>query len=199
LVSQAHGASWQARTAGSVGILGGHGFYGPPISGGFALVSTGDAPGIPVYRWNLPVAVSDARGMALVTNLSPYQKNLLAIKPEEVPLQYRIDSHEITAIPTGRGGVLVDFSMARERPALVMLIHSSREVLPAGALVRVLASGEAAFVGLRGEVYLRDVPAQADLDVRWSGKTCRVSFHHPAANDPQPRRGPFVCNLIETP
>jgi outer membrane usher protein len=199
LVGQAHGAAWRARTAGSLGMLGGHGFYGPPITGGFALVSTGDAPGIPVYRWNLPVAVSDARGMALVTNLSPYQKNLLAIKPEQVPLQYRIDSHEITAIPTGRGGVLVDFSMARERPALVMLTHSGGEVLPAGASVRVLASGEAAFVGLRGEDYLRDLPDQADLEVRWAAKTCRVSFHHPEANDPQPRRGPFVCQLIRTP
>jgi outer membrane usher protein len=137
--------------------------------------------------------------MALVTNLSPYQKNLLAIKPEEVPLQYRIDSHEITAIPTGRGGVLVDFSMARERPALVTLTLAGGGDLPAGASVHVLATGEAAFVGLRGEVYLRDVPAQADLEVRWAAKTCRVAFHHPAAADPQPRRGPFVCPLIETP
>ncbi|MFO7698647.1 MAG: fimbria/pilus outer membrane usher protein, partial [Anaerolineae bacterium] len=50
--------AWRAYTAGSVGVLAGRTFYGPPIHSGFALVSTGDAPGIPLYRWNLPVAVS---------------------------------------------------------------------------------------------------------------------------------------------
>jgi len=199
LVNRANGASWRARTSGSLGVLGGHGFYGPPISGGFALVSTGDAPGIPVYRWNLPVAVSDARGLALVTSLSPYQKNLLAIKPQEVPLQYRIASHEITAIPSGRGGVLVDFSMVRERPALVMLTLPGGDVLPAGATVRVLATGEAASLGLRGEVYLLDLPTQAVLEVNLKTRTCNVLFDHPPSSDPQPRRGPFVCALRETP
>lgn len=199
VVSSANGASWRARTAGSVGLLAGHGFYGPPIHGGFALVSTGDAPDIPVYRWNLPVAVSDSRGMALVTTLSPYQKNLLAIKPEDVPLQYRVASHEITAIPRGRGGVLVDFSVVRERPALVVLVLPDGRPVPVGASVHVQSSGETAPVGLRGEVYLQNLPAQAELTVRLQGKSCPVSVAHPAGHDPQPRLGPWLCVWRETP
>jgi outer membrane usher protein len=199
VVNSANGVAWRARTAGSVGLLAGHGFYGPPIHGGFALVSTGDAPDIPVYRWNLPVAVSDSRGMALVTTLSPYQKNLLAIKPEDVPLQYRVASHEITAIPRGRGGVLVNFAVVRERPALVVLWLPDGRPVPVGASVHVSSSGETAPVGLRGEVYLQNLPVQTELTVRLQGKTCQVFVAHPASQDPQPRLGPWVCAWRETP
>ena len=198
-VSAPNGASWRARTAGSLGMLAGHRFYGPPIYGGFALVSTGDAPDIPIYRWNLPVAVSDSQGMALVTTLNPYQKNLLAIKPEEVPLQYRVASNEVTAIPRGRGGVLVDFSIVRERSAVLVLSSPDGQPLPIGARVHVLSSGETASVGLRGEAYLQNLPAKTEVEVRVKQKKCHVSIDSPLTTDPQPRLGPFVCDLRETP
>lgn len=199
LVRTPNGASWRARTAGSLGLLAGHRFYGPPIHGGFALVSTGDAPDIPIYRWNLPVAVSDSQGMALVTTLNPYQKNLLAIKPEEVPLQYRVASNEITAIPRGRGGVLVNFSIVRERPAVLVLASPDGQPLAIGARVHVLSSGETASVGLRGEAYLQNLPAKTEVEVRVKQKKCRVAIDSPLTTDPQPRLGPFVCDLREAP
>ena len=189
----------RARTAGSVGVLAGRTFYGPPISSGFALVTTGEAPGIPVYRWNLPVAVSDSRGQALITTLSPYQENLLAIRPEDVPFEYRITSTEVNAVPSGRGGVLVEFPMLRERPALLMLHLPDGQSVPAGALVKVLVSGETALVGLRGEAYLTDLPEQAELVVTHQGSLCRIIIKRPATTDPQPRLGPYTCDLKDAP
>jgi outer membrane usher protein len=191
--------SWRAHTAGSLGVLEGRRFVGPPITGGFALVSTGDAPNIPVYRWNLPVAVSDSQGLALVTTLSPYQKNLLTVKPEDVPLQYHIAKNEMTAIPRGRGGVLVDFSIVRERPALLLFKLPNGYDLPVGANVRVLSTGESAPVGQRGEVYLKNLPEQTEVEVTFKGTTCRVTVLRPPTNDPQPRLGPYVCTLHKVP
>ena len=203
VASSAAGQTWRVRTAGSAGGLGGHYFVGPPITGGFALVSTGDAPQIPVYRWNLPVAVSDARGVALVTALSPYQKNLLAIKPEEVPLQYRVASHEVTAIPRGRGGVWVDFSVLRERSAVLVLTGPDGQVLPAGSRVHVSPGAMSAAVGLRGEVYVQNLPARAQLqvDAQVLGLTqhCLIEVDAPITDDPQPRLGPYVCALRPGP
>ena len=186
-------SAWRARTAGSVGVLAGHAFWGPPISHGFALVSTGDAPSIPVYRWNLPVAVSDARGLALVTRLSPYQNNLLAIRPEEVPMEYRVTQHEVTAVPHSRGGVFVAFAMLRERPALLTLHLPDGRHVPSGALVTLLASGERAPVGQGGQVYLQNVPEHAEVEVGFQQQRCRVVLSRPLTNDPQPRLGPFTC------
>jgi outer membrane usher protein len=191
--SRAHSTSWRVRTAGSLGVLAGHTFWGPPISQGFALVSTGDAPAIPVYRWNLPVAVSDARGLALVTSLSPYRNNLLAIRPEEVPLAFRVTDHEVTAVPRGRGGVFVAFAMRLERPALLTLHLPGGQPVPIGASVLVVDTGERAPVGQRGEVYLQNVPEHTELEVSLQSQRCRIKPSRPVTTDPQPRLGPFIC------
>lgn len=191
--------SWRASTSGSVGTLAGKSFYGPPISSGFALVSTGDAAGIPVYRWNLPVAVSDARGLALITSLSPYQNNLLAVHPEEVPLEYRVTGNEVTAVPRSRGGVFVEFAMVRERPALLVLNLPDGQSVPAGAVVTVRATGETASVGLRGEVYLQDLAGSGEVDVTLKDSSCRLQIRRPITGDPQPRLGPYPCALQLAP
>jgi outer membrane usher protein len=193
-VDAPQGQAWRIHTAGSVGYLAGHPFVAPPISGGFALVSTGDAPHVPIYRWNLPVAVSNAQGLAVVTGLVPYQKNLLAVRPQDVPLHYRIEQHEVSAIPHGRGGVWVDLTMVRERPALVTLTLPNGQALPTGALVRVASSGEVTQVGLRGQVYVPNLAAQDRLDVEHLGQTCPITVQHPASDDPQPQLGPWVCH-----
>lgn len=192
------GAVWRVRTAGSVGYLAGHAFVAPPISGGFALVSTGDAPHVPIHRWNVPVAVSNAQGLAVVTTLVPYQKNLLAVLPQDVPLHYRMDRHEVTVIPHGRGGVWVDLAMVRERPALVTLTLPNGQHLPGGAMVWVESSGEWASVGLRGQVYLLNLAEHDRLDVQYLGQTCHIPVHHPPTEDPQPRLGPWVCHWGES-
>ena len=197
--SHPYAQSWRAYTAGSLGVLGGRHFFGPPIVGGFALVSTGDAPHIPVYRWNLPVAVSNAQGLALVTTLNPYQKNLLAVRPEDVPMQYQIANYEVTAIPRGRGGVLVEFSMVRQWPAVLVLVLPNGQPLPVGAMVHLLATGESATVGLHGEVYLQNVPALAELEVSLQESRCRISLTRLSTADPQPRLGPYVCALRAAP
>ena len=199
LVGRKATVSWRASTAGSLGVLAGRSFYGPPISSGFALVSTGDAPGIPVYRWNLPVAVSDARGLALVTTLNPYQNNLLAVRPEEVPLEYRVTSHEVTAVPRSRGGVFVEFAMLRERAALLVLHLPDGQALPVGATVTVEGTGETAPVGQRGEAYLQNLPEHGAVEVTFQGSRCRIPTSRPATTDPQPRMGPYTCALRAAP
>lgn len=193
-VHSPQGQAWRVRSAGSVGYLAGHAFVAPPIAGGFALVSTGDAPHVPIHRWNVPVAVSNAQGLAVVTTLVPYQQNLLAIRPQDVPLHYRMDRHEVTVVPHGRGGVWVDLALVRERPALVTLTLPQGQHLPAGAMVQVASSGEWAPVGLRGRVYLSNLAEQDRLDVQHLGQTCRIPVHHPPTEDPQPRLGPWVCH-----
>jgi len=199
LDSRARSTAWRVRTAGSLGTLAGHVFWGPPISNGFALVSTGDAPSIPVYRWNLPVAVSDARGLALVPHLMPYGSNLLAIRPDEVPLAYRVTDHEVTAVPRSRGGVFVAFAMRLERPALLTLHLPGDQPVPMGASVLILDTGERAPVGHRGEVYLQNVPEHAELEVGFHTQRCRIKPNRPATTDPQPRLGPFICTWSLVP
>jgi len=191
--------AWRAYTAGSFGVLAGRTFVAPPITSGFALVTTGDAPDIPVYRWNLPVAVSDSHGQAIVTTLSPYQDNLLAVRSEEIPFEYRITSSELTAVPRGRGGVLVEFNMIREQPALLTLQRPNGQPIPVGAVVKIMETGETASVGFRGETYLANLPEQVEVDVTDQQNHCHFFIKRPPATDPQLRLGPYVCDLKVVP
>jgi outer membrane usher protein len=191
--------TWRAYTAGSVGVLAGRTFVAPPITGGFALVTTGDAPDITLYRWNLPVAVSDSHGQAIVTTLSPYQDNLLAVRPEEVPFEYRITNTELTAVPRGRGGVLVEFNMVREQPALLTLQLPNGQPVPVSAVVKIMETGETALVGLRGEAYLENIPEQVEVEVSDQQNHCHFFIKHPPTTDPQLRLGPYVCDLQASP
>jgi outer membrane usher protein len=154
---------------------------------------------VPIHRWNVPVAVSNAQGLAVVTTLVPYQKNLLAVQPQDVPLHYRMDRHEVTVIPHGRGGVWVDLAMVREHPALVTLTLPNGQHLPAGAMVRVESSGEWASVGLRGQVYLLNLAEHDRVQVQHLGQTCHIPVQHPPTEDPQPQLGPWVCHWEGSP
>ncbi|CAK0745292.1 P pilus assembly porin PapC [Gammaproteobacteria bacterium] len=189
--------SWRMSTAGSVGILSNHPFLGPPINSGFALVSTGDVSGVSIYRWNLPVAVTDSRGLALVTDLSPYQDNLLALRPDEIPFEYRITNTEMIAVPHGRGGIFVEFPIYHERPAVLVLQLPDGRPIPAGAIVTVMKTHESALVGLRGETFVQNLPEQTEIEIPISRRYCRVVVNRPQNNDPQPRLGPYTCAFEE--
>jgi outer membrane usher protein len=89
--------------------------------------------------------------------------------------------------------------MLRERPALLMLHLPDGQPVPAGALVNVLVSGETALVGLRGEAYLTNLPEHAELEVTHQGSLCHIIIKRPATTDPQPRLGPYTCDLKDAP
>jgi outer membrane usher protein FimD/PapC len=93
----------------------------------------------------------------------------------------------------------VEFAMLRERPALLVLDLPDGQPVAAGAIVTVLATGETATVGVRGEVYLQDLPAHAEIEVALTGGRCRIAVSRAASADPQPRLGHFACALHATP
>jgi outer membrane usher protein FimD/PapC len=71
--------------------------------------------------------------------------------------------------------------------------------VPPGASVRVVATGETASVGLRGEAYLLDLPERAEVEVIIQGSLCRITVTRPDGKDPQPRLGPYTCALERMP
>jgi len=77
--------------------------------------------GVPVKRSHQVVAVTDARGLAFVPGLLPWQRNVIDIDPVDLPLdaQVAITSQEVT--PYARSGMAVDFGVRRTRQALLVL------------------------------------------------------------------------------
>lgn len=187
--------SGRLATSGSVGMAGGAWFIDRPISSGLAVVRTGDATGIPIYRENQPVAQTGSRGVAIISGLRPYERNSLMVKPEDVPFEYSISETSREVVPATRGAVAVDFPMLRTQSAVIVLVTPEGDALPAGTRVTVTETDEKAYVALRGEAFISHMPSRATINVQANGKSCTVSAVYPDTDDPQPLLGPFVCDL----
>ena len=180
---------------GSLGYAGGLAFASRPLGReAFAVVQVGDQPGVPVLRSHQVVAYTNARGLALVPGLQPYEANLIAIDTSELPLDTEVGHLQLKLTPYARSAVVADFALQRRRNALVELVQVDGSPVPAGARV-LLAGAPAAFaVARRGEVYLEGLQAANDVEVHWDGQRCAVRVVlDDALRDTVPRVGPLAC------
>lgn len=148
----------------------------------FALVSTDGVADVPVRLENRLVGRTDAKGQLLVPQLSAYQRNQLAIDTLELPADMRAERVTADAVPQGRSGALVRFSLRRVSAVQLGLKDERGQMLPAGSAVW-LDGGDTAsqradqpytVVGHEGLVYLEDPPAKATLHVETPAGTCTV-------------------------
>lgn len=160
-------STFRGRWSGSVGYLRRRLFLSQSLSRPFAIVETGDARNIPIYRDSTRVANSNGRGWALVPNLNPYRPNAISIRPDDVGLDISLDGvpQEKLLIPQTRGGIFVDFPLRRQVAAQFRLVRPDGDAVPPGSRVTVRATGEQAFVTRDGLVYLEAARDEMALSV----------------------------------
>lgn len=197
LVSSRHGElAARAGVRGSVGMLAGLPFASRPIGqGSFAVVEVEAAPGIPIMRSNQVVATTDHRGLAFVPGLLPWQKNQLTIDPVDLPLDAESDGTVREVTPYAGSGAFVKFAVKRSRQALLTLHQRDGIPVPQGSKVRLLPDGPEFVAGLRGQVWLTDLPTGAQrLQVSWPAGGCALELALPAAQESMPDSiGPLLC------
>ena len=137
---------------------------------------------------------SDAAGYLLVPDLRSWQRNHIAIDPNDLGPDYRIGQVARTAIPADRSGVLVRFEIERNHPVLLVLIGRDGEPVAAGRRGRIVASGERVVVGYDGQVFLDNLVADTTIEVAFADGRC---LYHVAASqsssDSVPRRREVGC------
>ena len=194
------GADYDGRTtgtyvsaAGSIVRLGGETYFARPLYDAFALVTTG-TPGVPVLYENRLYGHTDEDGRLLVTELRGWQRNRIAIDPDELPANYRTGEIERFATPTDRGGAIVEFDVRRLAPAIAVLHDRDGAPLPAGSRVRG-EDGTTLVVGFDGEVYLESLDRETTLVARTDGADCRYVLAAVQTDpDGTPARiGPVTC------
>jgi outer membrane usher protein len=161
--------------------------------GAFAVVRVGDLEGVAVSRSNQVIATTNSRGLALIPNLLPYQKNILTVNPDQLPFDLIIGGVEEDVVPYARSGVLVNFPVQRSRNALVTLRQSNGAPVPPGARVTVYPGQQVYIVAKRGEVYLTELLADNHIDVRWKDGNCSLPLALDPAQGGETRIGPLTC------
>jgi outer membrane usher protein len=141
---------------------------------------------------------TDKSGMALVTQLAPYQENAIRIDPRELPVNAEIQSIEQVVVPGYRSAVKATFPVRAGRGALVKFTLDDGEPAPAGATVSIVGDAEEFYVARRGEAFVTGLAQQNRLTLRWKDQKCDLDLVlPPAANDEIPRVGPLACRGVK--
>jgi len=188
--------SYSGSISGGIALLGTDAFLSRRIDSSFAVVEVPGYRNVNVYRDNQPIARTNAEGVALISRLRPYEVNSLRIEPADLPLDAKIGTLQLDAIPYLRSGLLLSFPVKRSRGATFKIVLDNGDDLPAGATVKIGGQSEAFAVGLRGEVYMTDLAANNDLQVTWREQSCVVAVPFPESSDPLPDLGTFLCRGV---
>ncbi|MET0310932.1 MAG: fimbria/pilus outer membrane usher protein [Burkholderiaceae bacterium] len=151
-------------------------FFTRPVTGSFALVSTGQE-NVTVFHENRPMGKTNAQGLVLVTSLRPMEINRMTVDPTEWPMDWNASVVERQVVPPRGGGVLVSFKVsANAWPAETMVFVPDEEgkPYPAGTVAFADVDGEerSTVVNGQGQVWLGEFLPATACTVRRAGKRC---------------------------
>jgi|GEM_PF-5735012 len=144
----------RVRHAGSIGWIDNMAFAGRRIDGAFALVDVG-APDVSVSRNQLDVGETGGDGRHLITNLRAYDRNVISINPDDLPVDRAPTSPNRFVTPAAGSGVVVRFSDARERVAETRVAFADGELPARGAILVRTRDGERFPIGTGGRVVVQ--------------------------------------------
>jgi outer membrane usher protein len=139
--------------------------------GAVALVDAGQE-GVRVYRENRPVAVSDADGQALLTDLDPDADNHISVEPRDYPMAATLPDTNRVVTPKRRSGIVVDFAPVSLQPVFVTIETADHLAPPAGTRVELLGSPTALLMGHDGRLFIPDLKSAGTLAMTVGGKRC---------------------------
>lgn len=134
----------------------------------FGVLSVGDAAGVRVSTPSGPVW-TDARGYAVLPQLSPYGMSSIEVATDSLPRHVDIQNGA-SVVEAGRGAVTtLSFGLSKTRRILVRAQTADGHVLPAGATVTDMQDELVGIVQGEGEIFVPNALATPRLWVSGPG------------------------------
>ena len=167
------------------------------VDSSFGIVEVAGYPDVGIGLGGNVLTRTNAKGVALIPRLAPYQNNEVRIDPTELPINAEIESIEQTAVPPYRGGVKIAFPVRTGRGALIKINLADGEPAPAGAVVYLAGDKQEFYVARRGEAYVTGMQTTNSLKLVWKDKSCQLEVTLPApVADDIARVGPVICQGV---
>jgi len=140
---------------------------------------------------------TNSNGVALITNLMPYQNNSIRLDPRELPMSAEIDSIEQLAVPAFRSAVKISFPVRSGRGALITIEFDDGEVAPAGAIAWIEGDDREFYVARRGQAFITGLQPQNQVQLRWKDQLCTFEvILPPEVEEEIARVGPLRCTGV---
>ncbi len=117
---------------------------------------------------NAAGVVLDQHGYAVVPYLTPYQANRLELDPQGVSDDVELESTSQDVVPRAGAVVKATFATQRGAPVILQVRKADGQVAPMGADVLDAQQRQVGVVGQGGMAFVRGVPDQGTLTVRWA-------------------------------
>ena len=166
------------------------------LDSSFAIVDIGDGEkGVRIYQENRQVASTNGSGIAVVTNLRPYEANRISISPNDLRLESMMATDNLIVVPRYLSGVKANFRVTSGRAGTLILHLPNGGSLEPGTIVTI---GTAIFyTGFDGEVFVDDIKPGAVLVAKRTAGTCSVVLPAVPKGVELPRIGPLTCTPVE--
>ncbi|EAP9194828.1 TPA: outer membrane usher protein [Salmonella enterica subsp. enterica serovar Panama] len=128
----------------------------------------------------------DHSGYGVVTNLSPYHRNMVNVDISQLDNSVYLDNTSATVIPDAGAVVEVSFKTKVGTPYVFDIMTEQHSHIPFGADVYDENNEWLSAVGQGGKVLLRGMKDTGTLHIKWGEDTsqqCYVNYHLPARND----------------
>jgi len=156
---------------GSLVWMGSSAFVSRHISDSFAVVSTDGVADVPILYENRVAGRTNQRGYLLLTDLRGWQRNRVAIDPDQLEPDLEVRSIERMVTPADRSGVMVPFTINKVNNAMLQLLDPNGAPVEAGTRV-IRAGGAEAIVGFDGALWLEHYADNELLSWTRAGVTC---------------------------
>jgi outer membrane usher protein len=160
----------------------------------YALVRTGRED-VRVYRENREVASTDGDGEVLLSGLTAYAANRVAIDPRDFPMSDVIEADDRVVAPRRRSVAIVDLAPPKRRPLLVTVKLPDGAFPPAGSRAVMEGSAAELVIGRRGQMFFADLAVPARVAIELPDGRCIFAVEPPVAQpaDAIPQAGPLIC------
>ncbi|MEX3897565.1 fimbria/pilus outer membrane usher protein [Paraburkholderia sp. BR10954] len=164
----------------------------PPLGQAFALVEAKGAEGGRII--NGQGARIDGHGYAVVSSLTPYRVNTVALDPSDVPLDVELGNTSEEVVPRANSLVKVKIATTRGTPIFAEVMDREGKAMPMGAELFDESEKSVGIVGQGGLAYLRGLEHEGKLLVRWGNRAaeqCVMPYTVPADDkaDSSPHAG----------
>jgi outer membrane usher protein len=162
------------------------------LDSSFAIVNVGDGEkGVRVYQENRLVGSTNGAGIAVVTNLRPYEANRISVAPDDLKLESMIANDNLVVVPRYLSGVKANFRVTNGLAGTVVVRLPSGDPLEPGTAVAI---GAAIFyTGFDGELFVDDIKPGAVMVAKRAAGDCSVTLPALPKGVELPRVGPLTC------
>ncbi len=185
--SYSQGDTYRQGSLGAVGSLVVHGggvSFSPQTGDTMAIVHAEGARGARISNYSgLRI---DRWGNAVIPYLIPYRQNTVQIDPQGLSTDIELDDTSQQVAPYAGAIVRVRFNTRQGRAVLIHSLAPDGRPLPFAAPVFDEAGRQVGLVGQSSQLYVRAVPEQGRLRVRWgeaADEQCDIQYQLP------PRKG----------